>query len=191
MQYGATLAEQGPTGGSGVHAISAPAPTAHVAVPDEARRDQQRPEQGVAQLGRWLAIAVLGFTVGAATILLVDAGGGAERVVAAPAGAASPDPSVSGAGQLAVHEHNHVVTGVKAQDIAAESQPDKPLDRATRAELAAQLAAARAVAMRYPTVADATAAGYDPRRRLRARERRALHLAERHLRRRQRSTSTG
>jgi hypothetical protein len=66
---------------------------------------------------------------------------------------------VSGAGQLAVHEHNHVVTGVKAQDIQAELQPDKPLDRATRAELAVQLAAARAVAMRYPTVADATAAG--------------------------------
>jgi hypothetical protein len=51
------------------------------------------------------------------------------------------------------------VTGVKAKDIQAELRPDQPLDRATRAELAEELAAARAVAMQYPTVADATAAG--------------------------------
>jgi hypothetical protein len=42
---------------------------------------------------------------------------------------------------------------------ALESQPDKPLDNATRAALAADLVAARAVAARYPTVADARAAG--------------------------------
>jgi hypothetical protein len=56
--------------------------------------------------------------------------------------------------------NGHEVLGVKAQDIAAENQPDKPLDRATRALLAYQLVEARAVAMRYPTVASATAAGY-------------------------------
>lgn len=111
-------------------------------------------------VGRWLAIAVLGFTVGAATVLLVDSGDDPGRVGAAPAAAASPDPSNANAAALTVHEHNHVVRGVKAADIQAELQPDKPLDRATRAELAEQLAAARAVAMRYPTVADATAAGY-------------------------------
>jgi hypothetical protein len=54
----------------------------------------------------------------------------------------------------------HAIVGVKAQDVQAEAVPDKPLDRATHAVLAAQLLAARAVAMRYPTVADATAAGY-------------------------------
>jgi hypothetical protein len=38
--------------------------------------------------------------------------------------------------------------------------PDQPLDSATRAELAVQLVAARAAALRYPTVADAVAAGF-------------------------------
>ena len=52
------------------------------------------------------------------------------------------------------------ITGVKAADIAAESQPDKALDPATRAQLKAELMAARDFAMRYPTVADAKAAGF-------------------------------
>jgi hypothetical protein len=107
--------------------------------------------------GRWLAIGVLGFTLGAATILLVDSGGDGDRVVGVAA-ASSPDPSAA-TGSRAVHEHGHLVTGVKAKDIRAELRPDEPLDRATRAELAEELAAARAVAMQYPTVADATAAG--------------------------------
>ena len=38
--------------------------------------------------------------------------------------------------------------------------PDRPLDPATRAALAAQLTAARAAALRYPTAADAMAAGF-------------------------------
>ena len=41
-----------------------------------------------------------------------------------------------------------------------EHEPDQLLDPATRAALAAQLTAARDVALRYPTVADAEAAGY-------------------------------
>jgi hypothetical protein len=56
--------------------------------------------------------------------------------------------------------NGHPIIGVKAQDVLAENVPDKPLDRATHALLAQQLVAARAEAMRYPTVADATAAGY-------------------------------
>jgi len=56
--------------------------------------------------------------------------------------------------------NGHQIVGVKAQDVEAESVPDKPLDRETHALLAQQLVAARAVAMTYPTVADATAAGY-------------------------------
>jgi hypothetical protein len=52
------------------------------------------------------------------------------------------------------------VKGVKAQDVAAESQPNQPLDATTRATLKTQLAEARDFALRYPTVADATAAGY-------------------------------
>jgi hypothetical protein len=56
--------------------------------------------------------------------------------------------------------NGHQIVGVKAHDVLAETLPDKPLDRATRALLARQLIAARAVAMKYPTVAVATAAGY-------------------------------
>jgi hypothetical protein len=52
------------------------------------------------------------------------------------------------------------VTGVKAEDVAAEEQPNQPLDPTTRATLKTQLTAARDFALRYPTVADATAAGY-------------------------------
>jgi hypothetical protein len=56
--------------------------------------------------------------------------------------------------------NGHVIVGVKAKDIAAESQPYQPLDKATAAKLARQLHEAKVVAMRYPTVASATAAGY-------------------------------
>ena len=54
--------------------------------------------------------------------------------------------------QTAEHSHN--------PDQLAELQPDKPLDAETRATLAEQLTAARAAALRYPTVADAEQAGY-------------------------------
>jgi hypothetical protein len=52
------------------------------------------------------------------------------------------------------------VHGVKALDVAAEAEPDQPLDAPTRALLAQQLTQARDHAMQYPTVADASAAGY-------------------------------
>ena len=56
--------------------------------------------------------------------------------------------------------NGHKIEGVKAQDVAHETVPDKPLDPATRAELALQLIAARETALKYPTVADAERAGY-------------------------------
>jgi hypothetical protein len=52
------------------------------------------------------------------------------------------------------------VKGVKAQDVAAEEQPNQPIDAATRDALKRQLTIARDYGLRYPTVADATAAGY-------------------------------
>jgi hypothetical protein len=52
------------------------------------------------------------------------------------------------------------VKGVKAQDVAAEEQPNQPLDPATRDVLKTQLGQARDFALQYPTVAHATAAGY-------------------------------
>ncbi len=112
---------------------------------------------------RWIAIAILGFMVGAATMLFVDSGDGTgasvgtrESIDVASVGADQATSAASGA----VHDHTgDVVSGVKAQDIQAELQPDTPLDRLTRAQLASQLATAREVAMQYPTVADAEAAG--------------------------------
>jgi hypothetical protein len=77
------------------------------------------------------------------------------------AGADNRDKSVA-----AGHAHGPTtldgqeVKGVKAKDIAAESQPNKPLDPVTRDALKTQLTEARDFALRYPTVADATAAGY-------------------------------
>lgn len=56
--------------------------------------------------------------------------------------------------------NGHEVTGVKAQDVAHEEEPDVMLDASTRAVLAGQLSAARDAAMMYPTVADAEGAGY-------------------------------
>jgi hypothetical protein len=56
--------------------------------------------------------------------------------------------------------NGHAVTGVKAEDVAHESEPDQPLDPETRGLLAQQLVAARDAAMKFPTVADATAGGY-------------------------------
>jgi hypothetical protein len=107
---------------------------------------------------RWLAVAVLGFVAGAAVIMLADPGTSSSRVLVAPAGAASVAGADAASGPTTLSgEHVH---GVKALDIAAESEPDQPLDEPTRAQLAAELTASRSIAMQYPTVADAAAAGY-------------------------------
>lgn len=95
---------------------------------------------------RWLAVLIAGFVAGAAAILLADPGTTVQPATAAAA-AAQLNTGVPG-------QHVHNV------DEVAESQPDQPLDAATQAQLAAQLTEARAVALRYPTVQDALAAGY-------------------------------
>jgi hypothetical protein len=64
------------------------------------------------------------------------------------------------AGGVLTDLNGHEIKGVKAQDVAHETEPDKPLDPATRSELAGQLMAARDTALKYPTVADAEKAGY-------------------------------
>src|SRR4051812_14095357 len=115
---------------------------------------------------RWLAVLVLGFVIGAALVLLTDSDPGGPSVVSTPAGgggsgstAAGDSSASAGSGGVTDVNGQHV-HGVKAQDVAAEAQPDAPLDAPTRALVALQLSAARAHAMQYPTVADATAAGY-------------------------------
>ncbi len=105
---------------------------------------------------RWLAVLVLGFVAGAAVIMLADPGNDSARVLATPAGATDTDPAASGTTAL----NGQHVHGVKAGDIAAEAEPDVPLDVPTRAALADQLVLARETAQRYPTVQDALNAGY-------------------------------
>ena len=95
----------------------------------------------------WFAAILAAFVAGAGAVLLADSGPTSARVVVTAAGASS---AING-------QHIH---GVVSGDVAAETQPDVPLDDATRTAEAAQLTAARAVALRYPTVADALKAGY-------------------------------
>ena len=98
---------------------------------------------------KWLVVLTVGFVVGAAAVMLADPGTTETRLV------------VSSASSGGIHDLNgHHILGVKATDVAAEHAPDKPLDPLTRGLLRNQLTIARATAMRYPTVADAMAAGY-------------------------------
>ena len=109
-------------------------------------------------MGRWLAVLVLGLVAGAGVILLAEPGATESGGIASPSVLPKGSSASSSSGVTDLNgQHIH---GVKALDVAAEAQPDKPLDRATRLLLAQQLTAARAVAMKYPTVADAEAAGY-------------------------------
>ena len=95
---------------------------------------------------RWLAVLIAGFVAGGAAILLANPGTTAQP---APASAAATQINTGVSG---LHVHN--------PDEVAESQPDQSLDPVTRAELGMQLTEARAVALRYPTVADALRGGY-------------------------------
>src|SRR5262245_30817012 len=100
-------------------------------------------------------------TVTMAALLLAACGAGAKSAAPKQPTTPSKATSIAPAATTPVTDLNgHQIVGVKAQDVLAETVPDKPLDRTTHARLAEQLVAARAVAMHYPTVADATAAGY-------------------------------
>jgi hypothetical protein len=112
-----------------------------------------RPVVGIAGLGV-AVIASLAFTPAfASSHDHHEATGGDGKNNAATAGG-----HVHSHGPTTLNGQN--VKGVKAQDVAAESQPNKPLDAATRNALKGQLTVARDFALRYPTVADATASGY-------------------------------
>jgi hypothetical protein len=99
-------------------------------------------------------VLVLGFVVGAALVLLADPGTNTTTTVVSPAAATAT--ASDGPTDL----NGHHISGVKAHDVEAEQQPDVPLDAATRALLQEQLTLARETALRYPTAADAQAAGY-------------------------------
>lgn len=130
--------------------------------------DMQHPKRArSASAARWCAVLVFGFAVGAALVLLTDSDPNESSVSASPTvannttsiAADSSDSSAASASGVTDVSGQHV-HGVKAQDVAAESQPDEPLDAPTRALVAQQLTTARDHAMQYPTVADASAAGY-------------------------------
>jgi hypothetical protein len=111
-----------------------------------------------------LAVLLLGLVMGAAVVLLTDSDPSQPTVSATPAGGADGTASNASAASAsnggATDVNGAHVHGVKATDIAAEAEPDQPLDAPTRALLAEQLTTARDHGMQYPTVADATAAGY-------------------------------
>ena len=103
---------------------------------------------------RWLVMLVCGFAMGAGVVLLADPGGGSSSASATGiAPITGTSTGIAPIGQNAPGQpHNH--------DELAELVPDKRLTATERATLADQLTRARAVAMRYPTVADAVAAGH-------------------------------
>jgi hypothetical protein len=100
--------------------------------------------------------------MGAAAVLYADpgddAGVSASVLAAASDGTAATDPTATAS--TATDLNGQHIHGVKALDVAAEQQADQPLDAATRGLLSEQLVIARDTAMRYPTAADAVAAGY-------------------------------
>jgi hypothetical protein len=107
------------------------------------------------------AVLLLGLVLGAAVVLFTDSDPSQPTVSATPSGGSGSTASAAGATSGGVTDVNgQHVHGVKAGDVAAEAQPDVPLDAPTRALLADQLTTARNHAMQYPTVADATNAGY-------------------------------
>ncbi len=125
-------------------------------------------------LGGFVAVVVIALSSFGFSPTIVDGTGGGGHTHADAVVAAAPATQGASAAPTATHAHvhgstgasavtdlnGHVIQGVKAQDVAAEAQPDVPLDTATRQALQLQLVAARDVAMRYPTAASAVAAGY-------------------------------
>jgi hypothetical protein len=121
---------------------------------------------------RSLALVVLGFVVGAAVILFADSGTESSVAESTPV-AVQADTASDG------HAHSHgdtaAPTGETPCEQAGIADPEgtgqgghghrglsawQSIDRATRDVLQAQLAIAHQVAVDYPTVADATAAGW-------------------------------
>jgi hypothetical protein len=124
----------------------------------EPHRPQRRRSTGPAI---WCAVLVFGFVTGSALVLLTDSDPDEASVSASPTSASTATGSTTDTTASGVTDVNgQHVHGVKALDVAAEAEPDQPLDEPTRALVAQQLTQARDHAMRYPTVADATGAGY-------------------------------
>src|SRR5262245_43760076 len=126
------------------------------------REQAQRQRARRVPVALWVALVVCGFVSGAAAVLYADPGGdeAAARVDAVAATAASDGTTASDQTASATTSaeatdlNGHHIHGVKAIDVAAESEPDQPIDAPTRDLLKQQLTIARDTALRYPTVAD-------------------------------------
>jgi hypothetical protein len=91
--------------------------------------------------------------VGAAAILLLAACSSSSHKAAVDVPPTTAHVTTTTQGNVAIGLRTNA-------DEQNESIPDKPLSNATRDTLAAELVAARSVAMQYPTVADAKKAGF-------------------------------
>ena len=116
------------------------------------------PVVGIAGLGV-AVISSLAFTPALASSHHHGEADGGHTHSAAASGQ-EPASALSGHHHGVTTLNGEKVTGVKAEDVAAESQPNQPLDATTRDTLKTQLSAARDYALRYPTVADALAGGF-------------------------------
>jgi Domain of unknown function (DUF202) len=105
-----------------------------------------------------VGIAAVGVAVGASLAFTPALASSHDHQEAAGEGKGKPAAAGHAHGPTTLNGQK--VKGAKALDVAAESQPNQPLDAVTRDALKAQLSQARDFALRYPTVADATGAGY-------------------------------
>ncbi len=113
---------------------------------------------GTDDIDRRMLIALfVGVVIAAAVMGLVSRGSSTEAGAASTSTAHNADHSATAAAPVAVTSGAHLHGNA---DEHAELQPDVALDNATRDQVAAQLVAARDFALRYPTVSDATKAGF-------------------------------
>ncbi len=104
---------------------------------------------GRAVAGCAVVLSALAFLAGCSSSSAAPTATGASTTGPALVKAPVTPPTTSGAIGLRTNA-----------DERAELEPDQPLTSAQRAQLALQLVEARTAAMQYPTVADATKAGY-------------------------------
>ena len=128
------------------HARPEVAPSPELTKPDRPTRGRRGALWTVVAVLAAVAIGVAGFAVGRAS----NDNGGSSAV--------TTNPSAAGSSKGSTAKTSGTVPTLALGE-ALEAQPDKPLNRATRAALAADLVAARVAAGRYPTVTDARAAG--------------------------------
>lgn len=111
---------------------------------------------GSPDIDRRMLVAVLVGIIVAALVVALISRDPSDDATASAGASAAPTPAVEAAAAAATGVDHHDADA----DQQAESLPNEPLDDATREQVASQLVAARDVALRYPTVADAEAAGY-------------------------------